>query len=282
MRKPPDTEAPSSPLAQTLARLRFADPYLAVHLGDPGAIGGASLASILEGDSPLLDTHLAAMAAHYQTDEREVLARFYLSGFTFHLAHFAVGAFVREQRVPILAPASLGLTCNGIGFPIALALSQDQFFCLPRDGAVDYLAAMPVGDEDALRTQLRDQLVAACEPLIAALRQRARLGERALWIAAAETCAAALIDALPPGTSTAAAVEAVQALVGDAASPLRAHPEIIAPPNREGVINRLGILGSDCCCMYRLPDQPYCATCPHLPRAERIAALQTWLAAQTG
>src|ERR1044072_3740328 len=106
----PDDQSAPSPLAQTLARLRQANPYLRVRLGQPGEFGGFSLAAMLNGDRPLLDVHLAAMAPHYQTDEREVLARFSLSGFSFHLAHFAVGAFVREQRVPVLEPGSLGLT----------------------------------------------------------------------------------------------------------------------------------------------------------------------------
>ena len=280
MRQPLGDSAPPSPLAQTLARLRLANPYLRVHLGDPRDIGGFSLAAILDGDSPRLSEHLAAMAAHYQTDDREVLARFYLSGYSFHLAHVALGAFVRERRVPLLEPASLGLACNAVGFPIALTLSQEWFFALPGD-AVHHPLARHVEDEEALRTQLRNQLVLAFQPVILALRQRARLGERALWIAAAETCANALVSALPAGASVDVARQQVQALLGDPHSPLRAHPEVIGSPVRASGKERLGILGSDCCCMYRLSGQPYCATCPHRPRAERIAALQGWLAAQS-
>jgi hypothetical protein len=221
------------------------------------------------------------MASHYETDEREVLARFYLGGFSFHLAHFSVGTFIREQRVPFLEPASLGLTCNTFGFPTTLTLSQGRFFSLPGDAAAHQPAAIRVADEAELRAQLRAQLITAFQPLIGALRQRARLGERALWIAVAETCAGALVDALPHGTSAADAAREVQALLGDTSSPLRANPEILTAPDQDGGTGRLGILGSDCCCMYQLPDQPYCATCPHRPREDRIAALQAWLVAQT-
>ena len=240
--------ATSSPLARTLARLRLANPYLRVHLGEPGEVGGFSLAAILNGDSPLLDVHLAAMARHYQTDEREVLARFYLSGFSFHLAHFAVGSFVRAQRVPVLEPASLGLTCNSIGFPTVLILSQERFSCLPGDDAAHHPDAILVADEAALRAQLRAQLAIAYQPLLAALRQRARLGERALWIAAAETCANALVNALPRGTSIEVAAQEVQTLLSQSNSPLRAYPEVISAPGQGGGVGRLGILGSDCCC----------------------------------
>lgn len=270
----PDDRSPS-PLARTLAQLRLANPYLRVYLGEPGEVGGSSLPAILNGDSPLLDVHLAAMARHYQTDEREVLARFYLSGFSFHLAHFAVGSFVQAQRVPVLEPASLGLTCNTIGFPTALILSLERFFCLPGDEAAHPPAAVPVADKDALRVQIRAQLVIAYQPLVAALRQRARLGERALWIAAAETCAGALIAALPPGMSVAAARIAVDAFLGDSVSPLRANPEIVSATD-DGQ-SPLGLLGHDCCAIFRLPNQPYCTTCPHLPHAARVAALQAWL-----
>lgn len=272
-----DDRSPPSPLAQTLARLRLANPYMRAHLGDPGEVGGFSLADILEGNSPLLDVHLAAMAGHYQTDEREVLARFYLSGFSFHLAHFAVGAFIREQRVPVLEPASLGLACNTIGFPTALILSQEQFFYLPDDDAACHPAAVPVADEAELRSQLRAQLVTAFQPMITSLRQRARIGERALWIAAAETCAAALIASLPPGTSEARAQAEVGALLGDSASPLRGNPEIVSATDDPR--SPFGLLGHDCCAMFRLPNQPYCTTCPHLPYEQRVVALRAWLVA---
>ena len=275
-----DDQSRSSPLAQTLARLRLATPYLRVHLGDPGEVGGFSLAAILDATPPLLDRHLAAMARHYQTDEREVLARFYLSGFSFHLAHFAVGAFVREQRVPLLEPASLGLTCNTIGFPTSLILTREQFFCLPGDEAAHHPAARSMADDAALRARLRAQLVHACQPLIAALCQRARLGERALWIAVAETCAGALVAALPAGTAAGVARTRIDTFLGDPTSPLRANPEVISASGDD--CSALGVLGSDCCAMFRLPGQPYCATCPHLPYEQRVSALKGWLMAKAG
>lgn len=273
-----DDRSPPSPLAQTLARLRLANPYLRVHLGNPGEFGGFSLPAILEDDPPLLDAHLAAMAAQYQTDEQEVLARFYLSGFSFHLAHFAVGVFMREQRVPVLEPASLGLTYNKISFPIALSLCQEQFFCLRSDDAAHHPAALPVDGEAALRAQLRSQVVIAYQPLISALRKRARLGERALWIAAAETCANVLVEALPPRTSASVARAKVESLLGHTASPLRANPEIVSATGDDR--SPFGVLGHDCCAMFRLPNQPYCTTCPHLPYEQRVAALRAWLVAK--
>ena len=269
-----DASALPSPLAQTLARLRLANPYLRAHLGSLDKAGGFSLGTIHDATQPLLDTHLGAMAAHYQTDEREVLARFYLSGLSFHLAHFAVGAFVREQRVPVLEPAAMGLVCNAMGFPTALTLAGERFACLPGDHAAAHPHALPVTDLEELRNQLHAELVRAFQPLVTALRQRARLGDRALWIAAAEACASALVEALPPGTAVETARAELAALLGAQHSPLRASPEVI------GVVGTLGILGTDCCAMFRLPHQPYCATCPHLPHDARLASLQAWLAAK--
>ncbi|MFT4038546.1 MAG: (2Fe-2S)-binding protein [Thermomicrobiales bacterium] len=272
-RNPPAVEAP---LAQTLARQRRRNPALRVHPGAPQEIGGASMAAIVAGDPPLLDAHLAAMAAHYETEDREVVARFFLSGVTWHLARAAVGACAREQRVPLLPPPALGVACNAAGFPLALSLASEGFACLPQDPAAQHPAAVVVADEAALMACLRTELVSAVQPLIFALRQRARLGERALWIAAAEACAAALVEGLPPGTPSAVAQARVDALLGDPASPLRAHPELVE------TTGQFGLLGHDCCAMYRLPGQPYCATCPHRPRADRLAALQAWLAATAG
>ena len=123
---------------------------------------------------------------------------------------------------------------------------------------------------------MRAGLTSVCEPLIATLRQRARIGPRALWIAAAETCASVLVDALSPGTPVKTARDDVQALIGNPDSLLRAKPEIILIDAGEQC--GLGLLGNDCCSNFKLAGESYSSTCPHRPRQERLAALQTWLA----
>jgi hypothetical protein len=234
------------------------------------------LPALFDPTHQMLDKHLAVMAGQYQTDDREVLARFYFGGFTYALASAMVGSFMVDRRVPAAEPDALGFACGTWGAPEALILPHSRFYCLPNDPAAGGGDAVLVADRRVLRDLLREALIAVCGPLIAALRQRARIGARALWIAAAETCAGVLVDALPLGTPESAAQEEVQALIGDPGFALRARPEIITIAGDGG--SGLGVLGSDCCCNFKIPGERYCNTCPHRSREERLAALTAWIA----
>jgi hypothetical protein len=265
-----------TPLAQTFARVREVNAYLQVHLGTPEDREHWPLASLCDPASPALAEHLAIMAREYTTGHPEVLVRFYFNGVAYTLASAAVGAFMVDRRVPNLDLASLSLTVGSWGGPDSLILGDTRFHCLADDPAADHADAIPVANHDALRDHLREGLIAAYAPVIATLRQRGRVGARALWIAAAETCAGVLVDALPQDTSELAAQTEVRALISQAGSTLRAKPEVIAL--RAGEKRGLVALGNDCCCNFRIAGETYCNSCPHRPRAERIAALQAWIA----
>lgn len=274
-----ETIAPPShetPLAQTFARVREVNAYLQVHLAAPDDRETWPLQSLCEPTSPALDEHLEIMAREYKTDNPDVLVRFYFNGVAYTLASAAVGSFTIEQRVPYLDFASLRLSVGSWGGPDSIVLGDTRFYCLPDDPAADHVDALPVADRDALRDFLRGGLVATHAPMIAALRQRGRVGARALWIAAAETCAGVLVDALPRETPESDAQAEVQALIGHADSMLRAKPEVIAL--QAGEKRGLVTLGNDCCCNFKISGEAYCNSCPHRPREERIAALRAWIA----
>lgn len=267
---------PETPLEQTFARVRELNAYLQVRLGAPDDLESWSLPSLCDPASPALDEHLAIMAREYKTANPEVLVRFYFNGLAYTQGSAAVGAFIVDRRVPHLDLASLSLTIGSWGGPDSIILGDTRFHCLADDPAADHADVSPVADREALRDHLREGLIAAYAPMIAALRRRGRVGARALWIAAAETCAAVLVDALPRGATELEARAEVQALIGHAGSPLRAKPEVmmVHAGDKRGLV----MLGSDCCCNFKIDGATYCNSCPHRPREERLAALRSWIA----
>lgn len=268
-----------APLAQTFERVRAGNPYAQVQVGAPSGQPTWPLVDLLELESPAREDHFAIMARQYKTDDAEVLVRAYFGNMIYAMASVTVAPYVIDRRVPLLDQADLRVMVGEWGTPVALVLPGLRFWCLPDDPAVGHPDAVPVADAATLRRLLRDHLVQVGTPLIAALRPRARIGARALWIAAAEACAGILIDALPPGTSEAEARDALQALIGEPETPLRARPEVIMLTS--GPTQQLSLLGNDCCVNFRIPGESYCTTCPHRPRQERIDALQAWLAERT-
>lgn len=268
-------EAPTrldAPLGRTYERVRRVNPYLRVHLGAYDERPVWSLPDLLDPDLIVLDDHLAIMARQYESNDLEVLVRFYFGGFAYYLASATVGPFILDRRVPVLDPSSLRFSLSEWGSPEIIILPDARFYCLPDDPASGHSDAELVADRHALRDLLRSSLIAIFAPVIAVLRRRARIGARALWISAAETCANVLVDILPAATAADVAREEVQALIGEPQALLRAKPEIVMIPRGDG--SALATLGSDCCFNFKLAGASYCGVCPHRPREERLAALE--------
>lgn len=272
------SEAPPAPLLETYTRLRAVNPYLQVHCGRFESCGGVPFAALTAADNATLGERLAIMGREYNTTHADVMARFFFRGFAYYLASATVGPFALERRVPVFTPDALGVTLGSWGAE-AIVIRDSSFYCLPTDAEVRHPEAIPVPDLDALRTTLREAIEAVCAPLIAALRPRARVGARTMWIMAAESCAGALADALPAETSEDEARAEVAALIGEPASLLRAKPEVLAltADGQRGLV----LLGDDCCCNFRLDGEDYCDNCPHQPREVRIAALRQWIATRS-
>lgn len=273
----PDAQ-PRTPLEQTFDRVRAGNPYLKVLIGPQPERETCAVATLLAPDAPERDAHFLAMAEEYKTSDPEVLVRSYLGCFGWGLASVTVGPYIVDRRVPVLDPAELRAVMYASGPVEAFVLPGTRFWCLPDDPAAGHPDAVLVADEPHLERLLREHLVSLCGSLITVLRPRARVGARALWIAAAESCAGILVDALPPGTTVDAAQARLRSFIDVSSSPLRARPEVIML--RSGEREHLGLLGNDCCVNFRIPGETYCTTCPHRPREERIAALQSWLAGQ--
>lgn len=269
------TSPAGAPMARTIARLREQNHYLQVHLGAPAGVPVWAVPMLCDPEQDVIGDHFAIMIEKYEMDVPEVLVRFYFGGFTYAVASVMVAAYALERRVPILDRNTLGVTLGEWGAPEAVVLPDNRFWCLPDDPDAGHADAHPVADEQALRDRVREGFAHLCEPLIAVLRKRGRIGARALWIAAAERCAGTIVDVLPLDAPLIPAQVEVQALVGDPHSPLRANPEISAI--QAGDHHGLVMFGSDCCTNFKIPGETYCGGCPHRPREEREASLRSWI-----
>ncbi|MFT4039064.1 MAG: hypothetical protein QM692_12840 [Thermomicrobiales bacterium] len=264
----------AAPLMQTFARVRAGNPWLQVHIEAPRNCPVCDLAALLDDDSLIRDEQFALMPKHYGTDDPDILARFYFGSFCYMLASATVSAFAVDRRAPVLHPERLRVALGSTGRPEALVLPDAAFWCLPDDPAAGHPDARVIADEATLRALLLDRLSEMFALMIAVTRRRARVGARALWISAAETCASTLVDGLPPEVTQEQAQAAVQTLIGTPGVPLRAKPEVITL--HAAGRPRLMLLGDDCCTNFKIPGETYCESCPHLPREQRIASLQTW------
>lgn len=214
----------------------------------------------------------------YKTDIPEVITRFLGGGIVYAVAGAVVGAFVQDRRVPDLSPDNLWLGFAEWGSPNAVSFSGNRFVALPDDP----MAGSPEVDVmltlDALRDLLRDRLSDSFSPLIALLQTRARIGARSLWISAVESCAQAILTAIPinhAGDEAWLRAE-IESLICQVDSPLRAQPDLalIASNGR----CRLCLIGATCCENFKRAGESYCANCPHRRREERVEALRDWIA----
>jgi hypothetical protein len=220
----------------------------------------------------------ATMSAWYNTEIPEVLTRFLGGGIVYAVAGAAVGAFSRDRRVPDLRPENVWLCFAEWGSPNAVAFRNDRFVCLPDDPAAASSVVDIVPSVEDLRNLLRERLIELFSPFVTLLRSRARIGARALWQGAAESCAHAILASVPMSSPDDEIWfrEEITALICQADSPLRAKPdfELIEVNGR----CRLCLIGSTCCDNFKRAGEDYCSNCPHRRREERIEALREWVA----
>ncbi len=139
-------------------------------------------------------------------------------------------------------------------------------------GAVDVVA-----DVGVLRRRLVSGLVDHMEPLVVALRARARLGPPALWGAVATQCGRAfLLTERMTGDPDIGRIEA-DAFFALARPPMRARPtwfQFTHRGRRQTAMRR-----GSCCLIHRMSAQ-YCTTCPFIPDSEHERRLHEWVDTQ--
>lgn len=188
----------------------------------------------------------------------------FLGGTLFHLT----------RRVPVLSPENIAFQAHPEWRkPIAVALLDGRFVCLPDDPASGAAEATVVPAERALAAVLRSRVAAHGTRFVAAFQPSARFGRHSLW--------GAVTDALDTGMWY-AGKERGQPAAGAADAAL-VLPARIPPFTAGSTVRRLpGVDGGQhwtrerqsCCFHHKLPgvERP-CVTCPRLSDEQRSQIL---------
>ncbi|ONH37766.1 MULTISPECIES: ferric iron reductase [Protofrankia] len=296
------------PLAETLeAAARVLDGQSG-RIGRPGrdAAGWLYCADLLADGA--LDRELRTMSDTYGYS-RDVAATHFLSAYAGGVAGFAIAAYMLHSRVPDVCAAGMSLHAAPGGWFDVTAFHSDRVTVLADDPALSAatppavddrrhtplagrraaaatdLATGPtadraidmVADRDVLRQRLAAALVGHFEPLVTALRARARLGPSALWGMVAGQCGRTFLlterTTRDPDIGRAEA----DAFFALASPPMRARPawfEFVHRGRRQTAMRR-----GSCCLAHRMSSQ-YCTTCPFTPDSEREVRLREWIDTQ--
>ena len=198
----------------------------------------------------------------------------------------AIAAFVIAGRVPDLTRERMSVHRTDDGWFDATAFHTSRMTVLPTDpllaavaadagpARADLLAAGVVDvaeDVPALRARLVAEIVGHLEPVISALRGRARLGLPALWGAVSAQCARTfLLTERVTGDPHRGRQEA-DAFFALACPPLRARPTWHEFVHRGR--HHTGMRRGACCLAHRLTAE-FCTTCPFTPDEERERRLR--------
>ena len=182
----------------------------------------------------------------------------YLGALLFHAA----------RRVPSLAPRQLAFRLDRAALR-AVALCPGQFWCLPTDPAVGHPDAVPVPDEAALGTVLRQEVIAHATAFLAVYDSQVRFGHRTQWAAVTDILDSGLLLAGRSFGSPRAGADDARLVLADGEKPLTSASTICEVTDDRGHTHWTRRRGS-CCFLYALPGVELpCASCPRVSDSER-------------
>ncbi len=182
----------------------------------------------------------------------------YLGALLFHSA----------RRVPALEPQRLSFRLDSAALR-EVALRPGRFWCLPSDPDAGHPDAVPVPDESALGSVLRQQVIAHATRFLGVYGRQVRFGRRTKWATVTDVLDSGLLLAGRSFGSPQAGASDAQLVLGPGEQPLTSASTICAATDDRGRIHWTRRRGS-CCFLYALPgvERP-CASCPRLRDADR-------------
>lgn len=135
--------------------------------------------------------------------------------------------------------------------------------------------------DDGVHRELVEALAAFTEPVVEAYHQWSHFSRHALWAMATSSWAAQFANIGAQTGSSAACLDHVQSLFEAAPHEVqRAAPEIY--PVTEGELFCTCQKRASCCLYFKAPQREFCASCPIIPKAERLDRNLDWLRAGHG
>ncbi|WP_320668532.1 (2Fe-2S)-binding protein [Patulibacter defluvii] len=170
-------------------------------------------------------------------------------------AELVAGTLLEARRVPRLAPDAVAVRIGPEGQAAAVAPRSGGFHCLPDDPDRDHDDARVAVDEAALAAAARDELVAVCEPIVAAVDAAGLRRRRVAWRSVGDRVVQALGYVGDLSGRREQGWRWATAIV-DAPGPLRIP---FAFELREGASFAYR---ATCCLNYRDPAEERCVSCP--------------------
>jgi hypothetical protein len=272
--------ATTPPLARTLDTVGRRSEWMAWHHGlPPGEAGWVRCADV---DAAFMAAwERDAAAGHrreYGRTDAMTAAAYPLDWYAGLPGTVGGATFRVARRVPRLAPEVLAFRRHPVeGHPDAVALLDDEFWCLPGDPAADHPAATVVADEATLADVLRTQVRIHADRFLAWYRPGARLARRNLL--------GAFFDGLDCGiwsggectgpARAAVLADAALVLPGGTAQFREASTLYLLTDDRDRVhLTRRRV---SCCHHYRVdPSGEACFTCPRTADADRPRRAAEW------
>ena len=262
--RPAPPRALSATFAATLARLGALD--IDARLAAPRAPEWIRRDDLLAPGA--LEQAMARVGAAAETGIAAIQGTWLLEGYVYALLRPAIAALLTERRVPDLGAGNVALRRDDPGDPDAVAFATACFAALPGDAAARAAGATIVDDDRALAAWLRAGIVGHLAPLVAALRERCRRGERALWASVEDTCSGLLLWTGESLGDPAAACGLAGLILG--AEPPLAGPAVYVEVTHAGGSELLRHRNG-CCLAFRCEngDGVACLTCPRTSMDER-------------
>lgn len=265
---------PFTPFTAAYARLTEVFPSLRVTETDVLPRGeGWSAATDLAAGGGALDAFLAFDAAQIRRDYRregrpDVIASFGLHRYAWPACLLVTLPWFLHRRVPRLPVGAVAFQrTHG-----RLAVSIDDFACLPGDPAADLPGARVVPDEGALRAEVRTSVADHLGPVLDGFRPRMRRGSRALWGMATDELTEGLWYLGHLLGEEHRAMEEAGRLLPGATAPYAGGAAFRELPGPAGETLTTRDRAS-CCLFYTLRPEDTCVTCPRTCDAERVVRL---------
>lgn len=241
--------APARPLDADVARICASGTYLPVARTDqPLPSPWLPCTDLLTtGGLPAWTGRIRArlVATHGQAPHPSVAPTYAMGWYLDAVARTGATWFGLCERVPDLLPAALALHENAGGWPDAVAVRSDRFWCLPHDDAASHPDAVVLPDRQALGLHLVMAVRAHAALFHAAFTPCVSIGSRQRW---------GMVDDVLE-----AALWAGGELRGDPAAGQADAAALVGPnPTR---------VRRSCCFAYRLDEAFLCTRCPRRLRS---------------
>lgn len=190
---------------------------------------------------------------------------------------FAISSYLICGRVPLLQ--DYGLNFAPKTMLRGLWIRRAQFACRSGDaltGAPDWSES---ADGEGLRLRLLESLIAFTEPVVRSQHEWSRFSRHALWAMATSSWAAQFASVARQLGDAERGTREAQAMFALAPPELaRTAPELYEVREEQMVCTCQK--RAACCLYFKSPGRNFCASCPILPKEERLARNRSWVRAQ--